>query len=81
MNRIEKRQYIRIAKHSKGLRRKHAKGTFGRPPEYEMEDRKRKNDKKLQKAVDEINAKTAENSPKMTENEQKAVISTKKEVE
>lgn len=40
MNRIEKRRIIHNLKSSKGLQKKHTKGAFGRPSEYEMAWRK-----------------------------------------
>lgn len=49
MNRIQKRAFIRNMGSDKGLRKKHTKGAFGRPPKFEMEDRKRKLDKKQAK--------------------------------
>lgn len=68
MNRKERRQYIR---NSKALIRQnsHAKGAFGRPPEYIMRDRK---EKWLKKA-----GKYAENLLKNEEKPQDIVVEVK----
>ena len=42
MNRIEKRNLIHKFKKAKGLQKKKTKGSFGRLPEYIMDNRKNK---------------------------------------
>lgn len=49
MNRTEKRNLIRKYNKRKGLQKKKSKGSYGRPPEYIMEDRKQKLLKKAKK--------------------------------
>jgi len=53
MNRKEKRIIVRNMKGKKGLAKKNAKGAFGRPPEYEMRARNRKEEKKEAKSLPE----------------------------
>lgn len=53
MNRTEKRATLRILKRKKGLQKKTTKGASGKLPQYIIDDRKSKSDKKLQRAVDE----------------------------
>ena len=46
MNRQEKRQYIRNMKAKKGLKKKRTKGASGKLPQYILDEKKRKRDKK-----------------------------------
>ena len=63
MNRIQKRAFIHNIKSKKGLKKKHTKGAFGRPPEYEMEWRKAQFEKKARKYAEKQlkNTETTEN--------------------
>lgn len=65
MNRSEMRKLVRKFKGEKGLKKKHTKGSFGKSPEYIMEDRKQKALKKSQNTDTKEVTKT--DKPKVTE--------------
>ena len=65
MNRSEMRNLTRKFKGKRGLKKKHTKGSFGRLPEYIMDDRKKKALKKSQNI--ETKEVTKTDKPKVTE--------------